>query len=175
MLNVSEAHKPDMSKPITNAMWQVIEQYYITEIDKIHIPEDPKPFDITSINSQLERVFHEARLDYFYANKAFGKVQDAYKKLKRAMYQSVKAGKNEAEREHLYQELFMSLTLDKLQPDIRDALGLPNIPTSIYTVYEGSKDRVDFLKTILDLISDKSGRLITDSGAMKIENNLTRS
>lgn len=164
--------KPDLSKPITKKDWELVEQYYLEKANAIHIPEDPKPDHIMAINSQLEQLYHEARLDYYYANRAFGSIESAYRKLKRALYPIVKDGKNAEHREHLLQEHLMATTLDKLDPKVLNALGITPVPRSVYTLYENYKERVEFLQTVLDLVKDKSGRLITDSGAMKIESNL---
>jgi hypothetical protein len=164
--------KPDLSVPITKNDWVQVEAYYIQEIGAINIPEDPKPFDITSVNSRLEKLYHEARYDYLYMSRAYDNIDSAYRKLKRALWPLVKAGKNAEERDHLLQSHLLLTTLDKIEPEIVKALGLPNIAVSIYTIYEGYKERVDFMKATLDIISDKTGRLITDSGAMKIESRL---
>lgn len=166
-------NKPDLFQPnFTSGQWTLVEDYYRENLDKIHIPDDPKPYDITSINSQLEKLYHEARFDYLEVCKKFDSVSNAYKKLKRALYPLAKSGKNAEEREHLLQDYLMITTLDKIDPVITKALGLPTTPVSIYIIYEGYKNRVDFMKSVLDIISDKTSRLITDSGAMKIESRL---
>lgn len=167
-----ELTKPDLSKPISNNDWKLVEEYYQRELGNIHIPEDPKPFDITSINSKLERLYHEARYDYLRMSRAYESIESAYRKLKRALYPLVKTGKNAEERDHLLQEHLMVTTLDKIEPAILKALGLPSVATTVYVLYEAYKDRVDFMKATLDILSDKTGRLITDSGAMKIESRL---
>lgn len=171
---VSALHKPDLSKPITQSDWNQLEQYYIGLINPVHIPEDPKPFDITSINSKLEKVYHEARLDYYYTSRSFEKIESSYRKLKRALWPITKGGKNAEEREHLLQNHLMVTTLDQIDAGIRQALGLPNTPVSIYALYDVYRERMDFMKTILDMVADKTSRLITDSGAMKIESQMAR-
>jgi hypothetical protein len=167
-----ELIKPDLSKPITKSDWLLVEEYYHKELGNISIPEDPKPYDITAINSKLEKLYHEARYDYLRISRAYENVESAYRKLKRALYPLVKTGKNAEEREHLLQEHLMATSIDKLEPAIIKSLGIPSSPVSIYVLYEGYKDRVDFMKATLDILSDKTGRLITDSGAMKIESRL---
>lgn len=168
-----EIIKPDLSRPITKNDWAIVEEYYQKELGKVYIPDDPKPFDITSINSKLDRLYHEARYDYLRMHRAYENIESAYRKLKRALYPLVKTGKNAEERDHLLQEYLMITTIDKLDATIVKVLGIPNAPVSIYVLYEGYKDRVDFMKATLDIISDKTGRLITDSGAMKIESRLS--
>lgn len=166
------AIKPDLTKPITKKEWEQVEQYYVQELGQIHIPEDPKPHDILSINAKLEKLYHEARLDFLYVSRAFENIESSYRKLKRALYPLVKNGKNSDERDHLLQDYLMQTTLDQIDPHITQALGLPQLPTTIYVVYETHKERVEFMKAVLDLIADKTARLITDSGAMKIESKL---
>lgn len=168
----SQVLKPSLSKPISRKEWELVEAYYLEKANKIHIPEDPKPFDITSINSQLEQLYHEARLDYYYAKGAFDNLEGAYRKLKRALYPIVKQGKNAEERDHLLQDHLMATKLDELDANILRSLGILPVPRTIYVMHESYKDRVDFLQAVLDLIRDKTGRLITDSGAMKIESSL---
>jgi hypothetical protein len=168
----SSLFKPDMSKPITRKDWELVELYYIDSINSIHLPEDPKPYDITSLNSYLEALYHEVRLDFFYANRAFNNIENAYRKLKRALWPMVKAGKNQDERDHVMQNYLLQTTLDLLDANVVASLGLPHIAVTVYTLFDSYKERTEFLKAVLDLISDKTSRLITDSGAMKIESSL---
>ena len=161
--------KPTLSKPISKKEWEQLELYYLEKINTIHIPEDPKPSDLLSINAKLEQLYHEARLDIYYAKRSFEHIESAYRKLKRALFPLVKAGKNVEERDHLLQNYLMSTKLDQIEEHILQSLGLPKVPATIYSIYDVYKERVDFLQTVLDLIADKTARLITDSGAMKIE------
>lgn len=166
------ALKPDISKQINSAIWLQVEDYYRDQIDRIHIPDDPKPNDITQINAALERLYHEARLDYLYTQKAFDRVDRGYKMLKRALWPIAKVGKNVEERDHLLQDHLMNTPMDQLPANAISNLGLPVLPVNIYLIYETYKERMDYMKAILDIISDKTSRLITDSGAMKIESML---
>ena len=161
--------KPTLSKPISKKEWEQLELYYLEKINTIHIPEDPKPSDLLSINAKLEQLYHEARLDIYYAKRSFEHIESAYRKLKRALFPLVKTGKNTEERDHLLQNYLMSTKLDQIEEHILQSLGLPKVPATIYSIYDVYKERVDFLQTVLDLIADKTARLITDSGAMKIE------
>lgn len=172
MTFVTDAPKPDISRQINSQLWYEVETYYQHKIGLIHIPEDPKPFDITRINSNLEALYHEARLDFYYTSKSFERISDAYKKLKRSLWPIVKGGKNEAERDHLMQEYLLQTTLDKLSPAVIQSLGLPAAPVNVYVMYDTYKERMDYMKAVMDIISDKTSRLITDSGAMKIESML---
>lgn len=169
---MTTATKPDISRHVTSVIWGEVEEYYRDSVNRIHIPEDPKPFDITRINSQLESLYHEARLDYYYTVKASERVSQGYKMLKRSLWPIVKAGKNAEERDHLMQEYLMLTTLDKIDPGVVSAMGLPPVPATIYMLYDAYKERSDYMKAVLDIISDKTSRLITDSGAMKIESML---
>lgn len=170
-----KATKPDLSRPVTKDQWEVLEQYYIQLLDVVHIPEDPKPQDILSLNAKLEDAYHQARLDFYYTSRAFEKIESGYRKIKRALQpiagknsDGTKA-KNAEEREHNLQHYLMQTTLDQLDQGILTALGIPPAKSTIYALYDLYKERVDFMKTVLDLINDKTSRLITDSGAMKIE------
>lgn len=167
--------KPDTSKPVSKNDWLLVEEYYLSIINRVNIPQDPTPYNITDINSRLDRLYHEARLDYYYTSRAFESIASAYKKIKRALYPLVKGGKNVEEREYMLQDYLTQTTLDKLEPAMLKSFGLPSAPVNVYTVYESYKERMDFMKALLDIISDKTGRLITDSGAMKIESRLAPS
>jgi hypothetical protein len=147
----------DVRKPMKAADWEKIEDAYAEAVNDIVVPEDVDGQDLVALNSQLSEVFTKARFDYMYFKRQLEKIKRQLKRAEKQAYMAVKdLGKNDKEREGL---------INKYLEDNK----VFNYPISIYDAYDIMEERAFFMEAVLDDIKDKSGRIISDNGALKLD------
>lgn len=152
----------DVRKPMKQVDWEQVEDYYTERVNEIELPEDIDPQDLIDLNQQLSKLYTQARFDYMYLKRQFEKIKRQLKRAEKQAYMAIKSiGKNEKEREGL---------INKYLEDNK-MFGYPVTMFDAVDIYE---DRVYFMEAVLDDIKDKSGRLISDNGALKLDAELDR-
>lgn len=153
----TKTHDYDVRKPMKKEDWELVEDYYVEEVNQIHLPEDIDPSDLIDLNQRLSKLYTKARFDYMYIKRQYEKIKRQLKRAEKQAYMAVKAlGKNEKEREGL---------INKYLEDNK-MFGYPVTMFDALDIYE---ERAFFMEAVLDDIKDKSGRLISDNGALKLD------
>ena len=152
----------DVRKPMKKEEWDKVEDYYVETVNDIEIPYDIDPQDLIDLNHKLSKLYTKARFDYMYIKRQYEKIKRQLKRAEKQAYMAVKAlGKNDKEREGL---------INKYIED-NNMFGYPVTMYDAYDIYE---DRAFFMEAVLDDIRDKSGRLISNNGALKLDSELDR-
>lgn len=145
---------------ITQKEWKTVKEGYTTWLEGIQIPRDVTATDIKTLNHQLDQIYTEARVNYTYLEFQYDKFLRMYKHAKETVYLSVKdQGKTEKERSALVY-------------DYIEQYALPGMPKPLPELLEIIEERYLFFRGLIDIIKDKSSRLITDSSALKLESQL---
>ncbi|MCX7610317.1 MAG: hypothetical protein N2043_01860 [Ignavibacterium sp.] len=146
---------------ITTQEWLEVKQNYTKWIESIEIPLDPTTTDIKRINHELDEIYTEVRIHYAYLEYQYEKYMRMYKHAKTSLYLTFKeSGKTEKERE--------ALIYDFLEKN-----PLPGTKIPITVIIEMIEERYLFFKALIDIIKEKSAKMITDSAALKLETNVT--
>lgn len=147
----------DVRKPMKSIEWEEIEDAYADAVNSIYVPEDVDGQDLVGLNSQLSELFTKARFDYMYLKRQLEKIKRQLKRAEKQAYMSVKnLGKNDKEREGL---------INKYLEDNP----MYGYPINLYDAYDIMEERAFFMEAVLDDIKDKSGRIISDNGALKLD------
>lgn len=147
----------DVRKPMKKQDWEEIEDYYSEAVSDIQIPEDVDANDLIQLNYELSLLFTKARFDYMYIKRHYEKLKRQMKRAEKQAYMAIKdMGKNDKERDGL---------INKYLED-NPMFGYPITMYDAIDIYE---ERAFFMEAVLDDIKDKSGRLISDNGALKLD------
>jgi uncharacterized protein YozE (UPF0346 family) len=147
----------DVRRPMSKDDWEEIEQWYVDAVNSIVIPEDIDPEDLIQLNYQLSKLYTKARFDYMYIKRQYEKLKRQMKRAEKQAYLAVKnLGKNDKERESL---------ICKYLEDNK----LYGYPVNMYDAIDIYEERALFMEAVLDDIKDKSGRLISNNGALKLD------
>jgi len=143
----------------SSADWPAISSEYATGLRDLVIPLDPTPAAIMDLQSRIDQLFTSARLDYGRLKAELESLKQLHKVLSRAYYLDFKdQGKTEKEREALVQRHIMQ----------NHQHGDSDLITAIALLEE----QVLFMQTVVDILKDKSQRLITHLGSLKLEQSL---
>lgn len=147
----------DIRKPMKQSDWEVIEEYYFDAVADIQIPADIDASDLMRISSELSAVFTYARFDYMYVKRQYEKIKRQMKRAEKQAYMAIKnLGKNDKEREGL---------INKYLEDNN----LFGYPVTMYDAVDIYEERAFFMEAVLDDLKDKSAKLITGNGALKLD------
>lgn len=147
----------DIRKPMSASEWRKLEDYYISELQAIAIPEDASTVELREINARLSRLYSQARFDYAFVKRQYERVKRQLKRAEREAYLAVKdSGKNEKEREALVQKY---LEENKLY----------GYPVNLYDALDICEERVLFLEAVMDELKDRHERMITLNALLKLE------
>lgn len=143
----------------TREEWQRVSNNYAERLRSIEIPEDASPAAIMQLQAALDALHTESQLDYARLKGEADKLKSMVKRLKTAYYLEVKdQGKTEKEREALAQKL-ISERHPYAEMDIMEALEL-------------IEEEATFMQTVTDMIQEKTRRLITILGSLKLEQSI---
>lgn len=151
------SHGFDVRTPMKSTEWEEIEDYYADKANDIVVPEDIDAQDLIDLNHKLSKLYTEARFDYMYIKRQLEKLKRQMKRAEKQAYMAVKdLGKNDKEREGL---------INKYLEDNK-VFGYPVSMYDALDIYEG---RAFYMEAVLDDIKDKTGRIISDNGALKLD------
>lgn len=143
----------------SNTEWLAVSSDYSNSLRDLVIPADPTPSAILELQSRIDQLSTAARLDYARLKAELDGLRQLYKVLSRAYYLDFKdQGRTEKEREALIQRHIME----------HHQHGDSDLITAI-TVLE---EQVFFMQTVVDILNDKSKRLITHLGSLKLEQSI---
>lgn len=147
----------DIRQPMNKSAWEEYEEYYFDALKDIQIPEDIDASDLMRISSELSAIFTYARFDYMYIKRHYEKLKRQMKRAEKQAYMAVKAlGKNDKEREGLVNKY------------LEDNM-LFGYPVTMYDAIDIYEERAFFMEAVLDDLRDKSAKLITGNGALKLD------
>lgn len=154
----------------TKDEWAQREQDYINAVGSIVIPAEPDPSDITAINSMIDQINTIARMEYATYKRLYEKFNRRRKNSEIEVYMIVKNnlpkdanGNPEKKTEAEIKALGMSYLNNTPDKDFGGGT------YSIYQLLDMAEERYVFMDTLVRLLDDKAGIMITDSGAMKLE------
>jgi hypothetical protein len=132
----------------------------------IKVPVDLNPSDIIRIHSEIDELFSEVRV-------SFGRIKFQHESVKRKLKNAEKAAyamikdlpkedqpKNDKERDAWI------VTFLSSNP-------LPNMKTDIYTVLDIVQERYEFLAGVVDVLAEKTDRMSTMYGCIKLDAELS--
>lgn len=150
-----------MKSKYTQQEWAEREQEYVDVIGTLVTPYEPDDKDICALNAAIDQVYSIAKIE-----------QAVYTRMYEKMYQRRK--NSEA---HVYLLVKKTLPPDKKTTESEmKALGVEflkneGVDGSKYNIYEMvdmAMDRKCFMDGVIDILKQKSDKLITDSGALKL-------
>lgn len=150
-----------MKSKYTVKDWEAREEEYINVIGSLVTPFEPDEKDICSLNAAIDQVYSIAKIE-----------QAVYTRLYERMYQKRKNSES-----HVYLIVKKNIPPDKktTESEIK-ALGIEfllnekvdNGNYNIYELVDMAMDRKCFMDGVIDTLKQKSDKLITDSGALKL-------
>lgn len=157
---------PDMKTKYTTDEWKIREQEYMDSLNSISIPFDPDDADIMALNSMIDQVYSVAKIEQAIYKRLYEKYYRQRKNYETEVYIIVKRNlpvdangnpekKTEAEMKGLGIEYLKNKLID-------------NSNYSIYQMVDLLEDRMIFMDAVVDILKNKSDKLITDSGALKL-------
>lgn len=148
--------------------WKQREQYYIQQCQSIIIPPEPTTKDVMQITSKIDTLLSEALFDLshikrnlsLYKNKMNLAEKEAFVICKQQQIaQSNKVTENEVK----------GLVVQYLKTHPLD-----NGKYSIYVLMQNTEYRYTFIESVVNILTEKKGSLISDSAMMKIESSLNQ-
>lgn len=158
---------PPMKSKYTEADWSQREAEYIASINSLNIPADPTEVDILGFNAAIDSVYSVAKIE-----------QATYSRLYDKMYQKRKNSETE-----VYLIVKKQLPADKKATEAElKSMGVTFLGSnpvdgtkySIYQMVDMALDRKTFMDAVVDILKQKSDKLITDSGALKLSLQINR-
>jgi len=150
--------------------WAAREYEYAMSVNSISIPSNPDTKDIMNLNSMIDQVYSIAKIECAIYERLYDKFDRRRKNSEIEVYTIVKQmlpvdangnpeKKTETEMKALGMHYLNNTPVDKTGQ-------------STYTIYqllEMAEERYVYMKAIIDLLKDKSDKLITDTGSLKME------
>lgn len=183
--NVKDSYKP--------SEWAAREQFYIDALAGIEIPEDISTKNVMQLESKIDKVNTEARLDLVYAERKFETLDRMKKIIERELFLLIKSNNipgiktvdevNGAIAVALRMipaaDIIAGKPLDNSKAAIfaeitniitqTQSTPSSNTQISLLQAIRTADERLIFLKHITEILEDKHGRLITSLGALKLE------
>lgn len=153
----------------TDAQWSQREEEYKRSVNSISIPFEPDDIDITSINAMIDQVYTIAKIECAIYDRLCEKLNRQRKNSETEVYLIVKrslpvdANGNPEKRTETEMK---ALGAEFLTTHVAQGYGTTNL--TIYQLLDMAENRKVFMEAIVDILSKKSDKLITDSGALKL-------
>lgn len=156
-----------MKSKYTPQEWTAREQEYAQSVNSIAIPPNPDTKDIMSLNSAIDQVYSIAKIECAIYERLYDKYDRRRKNSEIEVYSIVKKNlpvdangnpekKTETEMKSMGMIYLNNTTVDGTQ-------------YTVYHLLEMAEERYIYMKAIVDLLKDKSDKLITDTGSLKME------
>lgn len=164
------------ARTFTRSEWEKIEEWLIEEINKIVIPDRVTPEIIQQLNAQIDKLTVPVMWLYALTKRNYESLTMDRKNAERQVYLLVKdeigpdgkpTGKKRTEKEteaHITQ--YLNTT------PLQKADGT-SMPAPIYVMEKSAMERFVFMQAVVDMLKQKSDKLITDLGAIKVEAQVT--
>ena len=137
--------------------WVVKKQQYKERLSSIMIPLDPTPGIAKGLLSRIDNLFSELRLE---VAEGEGK-KETIDSIIREWERSKATGSNDTERKRNATEALQNYPVDDV--------GTVNL----YHIQRQVSERLSYLQGLLDIINGKQSRLITLTGVLKLEKDLS--
>lgn len=153
---------------MTRQEWENKVKFYEDSISAIIIPPDTDPMNIIRLDSELDRVYSQARLDYAKAKIARERIQ-------------LRAKNHEKDAMAALLVLEKDPNIDKAQKPSNDKqreawintwLNTNPLPGTQITVMQAQEiyaDRFETMQAIVDILREKRERLVTSLGCLKLD------
>lgn len=149
-------------KPMTQLEWEAREGYYsdLLVSPSMMLPIDPSPGCIMNLEATIDAVYSEARLELAHCKRQMEITERKFKAGHKEAYLTLKdQGKTDKEREAL------AVTYLKTTP-------IDGMNMTVYQAFDVAEFRFMFMDAVIDILREKHGRCITDSGLLKLEDSL---
>ena len=153
----------------TDAEWKLKEDWYIDQVNLIHISSAPMTADIQNWAAQIDYLMTIARLDYAFIHGNYERYTLQMKNEEKRLFVELKLQPPQA-----YANL--KLTVDDMKGVVTSVINANtwlNTGLSLYTLVETCAVRNIFMESIIRALQDKKDLLITHSGMLKIENSVS--
>lgn len=152
--------------------WQVKQDYYEKTVLGINIPPDLDPANIIRLHSELDKISAKARFELSKAKAAHDRIKLRLKLAERFAYKKCaeiesdpsipkeQKPKNDKQRD--------AWTVDYLTNN-----PLQGMQLNIYKAMEIYIERYEFMQAVVDSLKEKSDRLITGLGCLKLDSDAT--
>jgi hypothetical protein len=142
---------------MTEESWQRQKQLYRERLATLIIPLDISPGVAKGLLSRIDNFFSEIRLELAETEGRKERIDNLVREWEREKAN----GRNEIERKQNATKALQEFPLEE------------GVTTNLYEVQRQMTERTAFLQGILDVIYGKQSRLITITGVMKLEKDLS--
>lgn len=158
-------------RTFSKAEWEQIEEYLINALNSIAVPEHVTPEDIQQLNAALDKLSASVMWLYAVTKRAYEGIQMDRKNAEKQVYMLVRdavddqgkpTGKKRTEAE------IAAATTEYL-----NSTPINGYPQPIYVMEKAAMERYVFMQAIVDTMKQKSEKMITDLGAIKLEVQIT--
>lgn len=159
-----------MRSKYTPQEWSAREQEYMVSVNSISIPGTPDTKDIMNLNSAIDQVYTVAKVECAVYERLFDKFDRRRKNSEIEVYTIIKSGLpkdangNPEKKTETEMKAMGMVYLNNKPADQNASSGY-----TIYNLLEMAEERYIYMKAIVDLLKDKSDKLITDTGSLKLE------
>lgn len=135
-----------------------LKEHYASEIESLHIPGDLTPRELTGFMAELDRLFSQARLDYYQARRLYELVKRTQSfALKSVQSRMREKGSTEKERE--------GLAIGQLRNS-----PLAGMKVDIFTALDLAEDGYMFMEEIIKVLEGKMQLFKLYIEAMQVNN-----
>lgn len=146
--------------------WAIREKEYSDSIDSIVFPFDPDDVDITNLNAMIDQCYSIAKIEQAIYTRLYEKMHLKRKNSEIEAYLIVKRTQPKDANGNA-----PKITEGEMKALVVEYLGHTPVDTTQFTIYqleEMAQDRRIYMDAILDILRQKSDKLITNSGALKL-------
>ena len=156
-------HKTDY----TTAEWKLREQYYIDELTKLNIPEEPTTKEILNLTSKLDKLYTIAAFELANLKRKEARFRLDLKNAEAELFNILKK-----------QELTAGnkVTENDVKGIVKNYLMNNNIQgynNDIYSLIKAVMDRLIFAEQVVKTITEKKASIIAATSMLKIENSFS--
>lgn len=157
-----------MKVDYTAAEWAKREEYYITRLNELIIPEEPTTKEILNLTSKLDKLYTEASFEYAVLKRKESRCTMDLKNAEAELFTDLKK-----------KELLagaVKLTENDVKGIVKTFLKnnpLQNYNKDIYTILKAVMDRLIFAEQVLKTITEKKASIISATSMLKIENSFS--
>ena len=156
-------HKTDY----TTAEWKLREQYYIDELTKLNIPEEPTTKEILNLTSKLDKLYTIAAFELANLKRKEARFSLDLKNAEAELFNILKK-----------QELTAGnkVTENDVKGIVKNYLMNNNIQgynNDIYSLIKAVMDRLIFAEQVVKTITEKKASIIAATSMLKIENSFS--
>lgn len=146
--------------------WELREAYYIAEVSKLPIPEQPNTKDVLKFNHLLDSLMDESLMEQAYVERNFNHYNTLMKNAEKEIFSIIKqqeltAGSKATEND------IKGLTVAHLKKNPLE----PNKP-DIYTIVLSAEKRHLFIERVVKILQEKKQAMVTVNTMLKIETNI---